>query len=184
MSGVEWCVAGGIAIPDRLGIAGLSYGGYMAGWAITQTDRFAASVAISVVADYRSFHLTSEVAMWDEMMLRTEWDEPGGLYDDRSPVVHARKARTPTLVIAGELDRCTPVSQGEMLFGALAAAACETELVSCRAKVTCPWRGRRARGDPANAGLVRSVPGTARLGRNDARPNGRRVRTFASSWIA
>ena len=129
MSGVDWCVAEGIAIPDRLGIAGLSYGGYMAGWAITQTDRFAASVAISVVADYRSFHLTSEVAMWDEMMLRTAWDEPGGLYDDRSPVVHARKARTPTLVIAGELDRCTPVSQGEMLFGALAAAGCETELV-------------------------------------------------------
>jgi dipeptidyl aminopeptidase/acylaminoacyl peptidase len=84
---------------------------------------------MSVVADYRSFHLTSEVAMWDEMMLRTAWDEPGGLYDDRSPVVHARKATTPTLVIAGELDRCTPMSQGEMLFGALAAAGCVTELL-------------------------------------------------------
>jgi dipeptidyl aminopeptidase/acylaminoacyl peptidase len=44
-------------------------------------------------------------------------------------VIHARKATTPTLVIAGELDRCTPVSQGELLFGALAAAGCETELV-------------------------------------------------------
>jgi dipeptidyl aminopeptidase/acylaminoacyl peptidase len=129
MAGVEWAIAEGIADPARLGIAGLSYGGYMAGWAITQTDRFAAAVAISVVADYRSFHLTSEVAMWDEMMLRAPWDEAGGLYDDRSPIVHARKATTPTLVIAGELDRCTPVSQGELLFGALAAADCETELV-------------------------------------------------------
>ena len=129
MAGVDWCVAEGIADPRRLGIAGLSYGGYMAGWAITQTDRFAASVAISVVADFRSFHLTSEVARWDEMILRGAWDETGGIYDDRSPVVHARKAKTPTLVIAGELDRCTPVSQGEQLFGALAAAGCETELV-------------------------------------------------------
>jgi dipeptidyl aminopeptidase/acylaminoacyl peptidase len=129
VAGVDWAIAEGIADPARLGIAGLSYGGYMAGWAITQTDRFAAAVAISVVADYRSFHLTSEVAMWDEMMLRAPWDATGGLYDDRSPIVHARKAVTPTLVIAGELDRCTPVSQGEMLFGALAAAGCETELV-------------------------------------------------------
>ena len=129
MAGVDWCIAEGIADPRRLGIAGLSYGGYMAGWAITQTDRFAASVAISVVADYRSFHLTSEVAMWDEMILRAPWDEAGGTYDDRSPIIHARKATTPTLVIAGELDRCTPVSQGELLFGALAAVGCETELV-------------------------------------------------------
>ena len=64
LAGVDWCVAEGIADPARIGIAGLSYGGYMAGWAVTQSDRFAASVAISVVADFRSFFLTSEVAAW------------------------------------------------------------------------------------------------------------------------
>ena len=130
MAGIDWCIDNGIADPERLGIAGLSYGGYMAAWAVTRTDRFKASVAISVVADFRSFHLTSEVARWDEMILApSRWDEPGGLYDDRSPAVHAGRATTPTLVIAGELDRCTPVSQGEMLYGALAAAGCETELI-------------------------------------------------------
>jgi dipeptidyl aminopeptidase/acylaminoacyl peptidase len=130
MAGIDWCIAAGVADPDRLGIAGLSYGGYMAAWAPTQTSRFAASVAISVVADFRSFHLTSEVARWDELILApARWDEPGGLYDDRSPVVHAARVTTPTLVIAGELDRCTPASQGEMLYGALAAAGCETELI-------------------------------------------------------
>lgn len=129
MAGVDWCVAAGIADPARIGIAGLSYGGYMAGWAVTQTDRFAASVAISVVADFRSNHLTSDIATWAEMILQAPWDEAGGLYDDRSPALHAGTARTPTLVIAGELDRCTPASQGELLFGALSAAGCETELV-------------------------------------------------------
>jgi dipeptidyl aminopeptidase/acylaminoacyl peptidase len=129
MAGVDWCIAEGIADQSRLGIAGLSYGGYMAAWAVTQTDRFAAAVAISVVADFRSFHLTSEVAAWDEAVLRARWDEPGGPYDDRSPIVHAHRATTPTLIIAGELDRCTPPAQGELLFGALAAAGCETELV-------------------------------------------------------
>ena len=129
MAGVDWCLAEGIADPARLGIAGLSYGGYMAGWAVTQTDRFAASVAISVVADFRSNHLTSDVARWAELILQSPWDEPGGRYDERSPALRAATARTPTLVIAGELDQCTPASQGEQLFGALAAAGCETELV-------------------------------------------------------
>ena len=48
LAGVDRCVADGVADPDRLGISGLSYGGYMAGWAMTQTDRFGASVAHSV----------------------------------------------------------------------------------------------------------------------------------------
>lgn len=104
-------------------------GGYMAGWAVTQTDRFKAAVAISVVAEFRSFHLTSEVAAWAQSILRADWNDIGGPYDERSPVTHAANAITPTLVIAGELDRCTPVSQGELLFGALAEAGCETELV-------------------------------------------------------
>jgi dipeptidyl aminopeptidase/acylaminoacyl peptidase len=101
----------------------------MAGWAVTQTDRFAASVAISVVADFRSFHLTSEVAAWATSILRGDWNDVGGPYDERSPITHARAASTPILVIAGELDRCTPASQGELLYGALVAAGCEAELV-------------------------------------------------------
>jgi len=129
MSGVDWCVEQGIADESRLGICGRSYGGYMAAWAVTQTDRFKASVAISVVAEFRSFHLTSEVAAWAQSILRADWRDVGGPYDERSPVTHAQKATTPTLVIAGELDRCTPVSQGELLFAALAAGGCETELV-------------------------------------------------------
>ena len=51
MAGVDRCIADGIADPDRLGISGLSYGGFMSGWAVTQTDRFKAAVAFSVVAN-------------------------------------------------------------------------------------------------------------------------------------
>jgi len=129
LAGVDWAIDEGIADRERVGIAGLSYGGFMAAWAVTQTDRFAASVAASVVADFRSFHLTSEVASWDVGLLGGAWDEAGGPYHDRSPVVHARRAATPTLVIAGDLDRCTPLGQGEQLFGALKAAGCETQLL-------------------------------------------------------
>jgi dipeptidyl aminopeptidase/acylaminoacyl peptidase len=129
MAGVDHCVAQGIADPDRLGISGLSYGGYMAGWAVTQTDRFGAAVAMSVVSNNVSFHLTSEVWMYDEMILDGDWNDPTSQYLERSPVTHAHRCRTPTLIIQGAADRCTPVGQGEELYAAIAAAGAETELV-------------------------------------------------------
>ena len=129
MAGVDLCIAEGVADPERLGISGLSYGGYMAGWAITQTGRFAASVALSVIGDYVTFHLTSEVAMYDEMILGGEWDDPTGPYIERSPIFQMRGVRTPTLLIQGQADRCTPVGQGEELYAALEAAGAEAELV-------------------------------------------------------
>jgi hypothetical protein len=70
MAGVDHCIAEGTADPDRLGISGLSYGGYMAGWAVGQTDRFGAAVAMSVVSNYVSFHLTSEVWWYDQAILK------------------------------------------------------------------------------------------------------------------
>jgi dipeptidyl aminopeptidase/acylaminoacyl peptidase len=129
MAGGDHCVAIGVADPERLGIPGLSYGGYMAGWAVTHTDRFKAAVAMSVVSNYVSFHLTSEVWMYDEMILLGEWNDPTSQYVERSPVTHAHRCRTPTLVIQGGEDRCTPVGQGWELADAIAASGTEVGLV-------------------------------------------------------
>ena len=129
MSGIDACIADGVADPDRLGIAGLSYGGFMAGWAVGQTDRFGASVAMSVVSNNVSFHLTSDIWMYDVMILEGEWNDPASQYVDRSPVTHAHRCTTPTLVLQGAEDRCTPVGQGEELYRAIAEAGAETELV-------------------------------------------------------
>jgi dipeptidyl aminopeptidase/acylaminoacyl peptidase len=129
MAGVDACIALGVADPERLGISGLSYGGYMAGWAVTQTDRFGAAVAMSVVSNYVSFHLTSEVWVYDEMILQGDWNDPASQYVERSPVTHAHRCRTPTLVIQGAEDRCTPVGQGWELATAIAATGTEAELV-------------------------------------------------------
>jgi dipeptidyl aminopeptidase/acylaminoacyl peptidase len=129
MSGIDRCIADGVADPDRLGIAGLSYGGFMAGWAVGQTDRFGASVAMSVVSNNVSFHLTSDIWMYDVMILEGDWNDRASQYVDRSPVTHAHRCTTPTLVIQGAEDRCTPVGQGEELYRAIAEAGAETELV-------------------------------------------------------
>jgi dipeptidyl aminopeptidase/acylaminoacyl peptidase len=130
MAGVDFCIAEGTADPDRLGISGLSYGGYMAGWAVGQTDRFGAAVAMSVVSNYVSFHLTSEVWWYDTAILKGEWNDPTSQYLERSPVTQAHRCTTPTLIIQGEEDRCTPLGQAEELFHAIAASGSEVELVT------------------------------------------------------
>ena len=129
MAGVDRCIAEGVADPGRLGIAGLSYGGYMAGWAVGQTDRFRAAVAMSVVSNYVSFHLTSEVWWYDQAILMGEWNDPASQYVERSPVTYAHRGTTPTLIIQGAEDRCTPLGQAEELYGSIAASGAEVELV-------------------------------------------------------
>lgn len=129
MAGVDHVIAEGIADPRRLGISGLSYGGYMAGWAVGQTERFGASVAMSVVSNYVSFHLTSDVWWYDHAILDGEWFDPSSQYMDRSPITHANKCTTPTLILQGAVDRCTPVSQADELFTAIAETGTEVELV-------------------------------------------------------
>jgi dipeptidyl aminopeptidase/acylaminoacyl peptidase len=129
MAGVDQCIADGIADPGRLGISGLSYGGFMSGWAVTQTGRFGAAVAFSVIANQQSFFLTSEVAGYAEAILDGSWSDPASQFTTRSPIHHAHRCTTPTLVIAGQMDRCTPAGQGEELFGAIARTGTECELV-------------------------------------------------------
>ena len=108
---------------------GGSYGGFMAAWATTQTRRFRAAVSLAPVTDWRSFHFTSNIGRFDELLLSSDPRDPAGAHASRSPLTHAHRSATPTLLIHGELDRCTPPTQSEQFYNALAEAGVETELV-------------------------------------------------------
>jgi dipeptidyl aminopeptidase/acylaminoacyl peptidase len=101
----------------------------MAGWAVGQTHRFAASVAMSVVSDYVSYHLTSEVWWYDQAILRGAWNDPTSQYPERSPVTFAENCTTPTLIIQGAEDRCTPLGQADELFRAIEISGADVELI-------------------------------------------------------
>src|SRR5262249_34034107 len=65
VSGIDLLVAEGVADPDRLGIGGASYGGFMAAWAIGQTDRFKAAIMDAGISDWGALLATGEFGTTD-----------------------------------------------------------------------------------------------------------------------
>jgi dipeptidyl aminopeptidase/acylaminoacyl peptidase len=129
LTGVDALVRDGIADDKRVAITGGSYGGFMASWAITQTDRFAAAMPLAVVTDWVSFHSTTNIGQFDKLYLQAEPWDASGEYTNRSPVYHAHKCSTPTLILHGEDDLCTPLGQAFEFYNALVEGGCEAELV-------------------------------------------------------
>jgi len=119
LAGVKWCVAQGFADPKRIGIAGGSYGGYMTSWALAQSETFKAGVSLYGIALLFSDFGNSNNPSWEHDYLGAmPWEEPE-LYLERSPFVHAHKIKAPLLLLHGESDRNTFISNSQELFTAL-----------------------------------------------------------------
>ena len=129
LAGIDALVRDGIADDDRVAITGGSYGGFMASWAVTQTDRFAAAMPFAVVTDWTSFHYTTNIGQFDALFLQGDPNDSAGPYPKWSPVFHAHECKTPTLIIHGEEDLCTPLPQAKEFYNALVESGCEVELV-------------------------------------------------------
>jgi dipeptidyl aminopeptidase/acylaminoacyl peptidase len=131
LAAVDQLVAEGIADPERLAVAGYSYGGFMTSWTIGHTDRFKAAVVGAPVVNQESFFGTSDIGMWF-----APWEMGAGITEGRdifrrlSPINYVDKVTTPTLVLHGEADERCPIGQGEELFtGLVAAGKVPTEFV-------------------------------------------------------
>ncbi|MBA1363140.1 S9 family peptidase [Burkholderia gladioli] len=111
LSGLDALASQGLVDPARIGVMGVSYGGYISAWLITQDQRFAAAVPIAPVTNWVSQHLSCNVPTFCELFLRDKLDDPLGQYFSRSPIHHAERVRTPTLHVCGALDRITPAGQ-------------------------------------------------------------------------
>jgi dipeptidyl aminopeptidase/acylaminoacyl peptidase len=129
IAGVEHATALGFIDRGRVGIAGLSYGGFMAAWAPTQTTCFRAAVAIALVSDWPSCVLGSDAHDQSLVFLGDDVFSPNSMHPKRSPAFHPQISPTPTLIMVGADDRCTPPSQGEEMYRRLARDGVPTELV-------------------------------------------------------
>lgn len=130
ISGIDYLIDTGIADGERLGIGGWSYGGFMAAWAIGQTQRFKAAVVGAAIINWRSFHGAAHIGLWDRVSMRANPYELGGEFDRRSPITYVERVTTPTLILHGEHDRVVPIDQGYEFFRALKDHGVPVEMVS------------------------------------------------------
>lgn len=130
MWGVKDLIDRGIANPAKLGIGGWSYGGYMAEWAITQTNDFKAAVSGAGLSNLISEYGSEEHPSYDEWFYGVPY-EPDNLvkFLNSSPFTQLKNAKTPTLILQGEADTTDPPGQSQELYRGLKHYRVETQLV-------------------------------------------------------
>jgi dipeptidyl aminopeptidase/acylaminoacyl peptidase len=115
--------------PERLGVLGGSYGGYLTSWIVGHTDRFKAAISERAVNNF--------VSQWGSS--DTGWDFKGYIgsfvYEDIeawlkiSPITYALNIHTPLLIMHSEGDLRCPIEQGEQLFVTLRLLKRPVEMV-------------------------------------------------------
>lgn len=107
--------------PERLGVLGGSYGGFMTSWIVGHTDRFAAACSERAVNSQASMFGTSDIGhIYNVVELGgpLPWEDMAR-YLERSPLTYAKNITTPLLILHSEDDLRCPIEQGEQLFVAL-----------------------------------------------------------------
>jgi dipeptidyl aminopeptidase/acylaminoacyl peptidase len=116
--------------PERMGVTGGSYGGFMTAWIIGHTQRFRAAVVQRPVTNFVSMWGSSDMN-WVFQQLMGDvppWEDLDN-YWRQSPMKHIGNAKTPTLVIHSEQDLRCAIEQGEQLYVALKSLGVDTEMV-------------------------------------------------------
>ncbi|MCS7223555.1 MAG: S9 family peptidase [Armatimonadetes bacterium] len=105
--------------PQRMAVAGGSYGGYMTNWIIGHTNRFCCAVTDRSVVNLHSMAGTSDFPLHpDGYWEGNAWDRPDKLWV-QSPLRYVGNVQTPVLIIHSEGDLRCPIGQAEELFAAL-----------------------------------------------------------------
>ena len=106
--------------PDRMGIMGGSYGGFMTAWMIGQEDRWKSAVVERALSSFTSFAGTSDIGgAFPVNYLVDTYPDAWDLWWRKSPMSIVDQVKTPTLIIHSEDDFRCPIEQGEQYFMAL-----------------------------------------------------------------
>ncbi|MGH7753024.1 MAG: prolyl oligopeptidase family serine peptidase, partial [Gemmatimonadales bacterium] len=129
-SGVDAVVARGYVDPENLFVTGGSGGGVLTCWMIGRTTRFRAAATAYPVIDWSSWVLTSDLPSFGAKYWFPgfPWDHPEH-YEKRSLLSVVSNVKTPTMVITGEEDYRTPMSESEQYYQALKLLGVESVLV-------------------------------------------------------
>jgi dipeptidyl aminopeptidase/acylaminoacyl peptidase len=129
MTGVDKAIASAPIDPHRIGLMGWSYGGYVAMWAETQTDRFKAIVAGAGLSNWQSYYGENQIDQWMIPYFgKSVYDDPA-VYARSSPMTFIKNAKSPVLMLQGERDEEVPATQSFEFWHALKTLGVPTQLV-------------------------------------------------------
>jgi dipeptidyl aminopeptidase/acylaminoacyl peptidase len=115
--------------PNRIGVSGGSYGGYMTNWLTATTDRFAAAVTSRSITNWESWWGTSDAqGLTEYEFFGAPWEQRE-LYRRLSPISYVENVNAPTLIVHSENDYRTPIGDGEQWFMSLKKRGVPVELV-------------------------------------------------------
>ena len=129
MAGVDRIIEMGVADPERLGVMGWSYGGFMTSWIVTQTHRFKAASAGAPVTNLMSFNGTSDIPSFIPDYFGGQSWEAMDLYQKHSPMFNVKGVTTPTIIQQGDADVRVPISQGYEFYHALKEQGVPTRML-------------------------------------------------------
>jgi dipeptidyl aminopeptidase/acylaminoacyl peptidase len=119
LAGVDTVLAKYPVDPNRIGIAGWSYGGFMTMFAVTQTHRFRAAVAGAGISDWLSYYGENSIDQWMIPYFGASvYDDPA-IYAKSSAITFIKQANTPTLTLVGDRDGECPAPQSFEFWHAL-----------------------------------------------------------------
>lgn len=130
MSGVDALLEKGYVDEGNLFVTGGSGGGILTAWIVGKTNRFRAAVSAKPVINWYSFALTSDYYnfFYKYWFPGFPWDHPEQ-YLERSPLSLVGNVETPTMLLTGEVDFRTPISESEQFYQALKLRKVDTMLV-------------------------------------------------------
>ncbi|HET9409658.1 MAG TPA: S9 family peptidase [Candidatus Sulfotelmatobacter sp.] len=129
MAGVDEAIRVAPIDPNRLGITGWSYGGYMSMWAVTQTNRFKAAMVGAGLSDWQSYYGENLIDQWMIPFFGASvYDDPA-VYAKSAPMTFIKNVKTPTLMQVGDSDGECPAPQSYEFWHALKTLGVETQLV-------------------------------------------------------
>ena len=129
MSGVDAVIAKGYIDEKRLYVTGGSGGGVLTSWIVGKTDRFRAAVTAKPVINWYSWVLTADISTTYQYWFPGPPWEHMEHYMERSPLSLVGNVTTPTMVLTGEVDYRTPMSESEQYYQALKIRKVDTALV-------------------------------------------------------
>jgi dipeptidyl aminopeptidase/acylaminoacyl peptidase len=120
MDGLDYLIDQKIADPARLGVGGMSYGGYMTAWTVTQTNHFKAAFVGYGMTNLFSWAGTSSqsLSFMRSYFLDTPFNQRAN-YDNHSAMTYIKNCQTPVLALYGERDPSVPAEQGWQFYNGL-----------------------------------------------------------------